>query len=595
MSPGARSEIEFLQESSVVLATPVDKGGVWMILPRDEYEAEAERQLSDTRFYAADSKDLASFTKQRLCNFLNILCKKGFISKREMKALEPPRSPRNREFYLLPKAHKEKWTFANMPPGRPIVSDTGSISRRCASFIEYFLAPLAKRARSYVRDSLHFISCLDSVHISPGDLLFTMDIASLYTNIPTEDGIEAVSKAFLKFPDPKRPDLTLLSMLRLLLTSNDFTFCSKRFLQLQGTAMGCAFGGSYANIFLSEWEERIYTHHTAPLIWFRYIDDCLGVWNFSEFELIRFHDFVNDLHPNIKVDLVFDKRAIRFLDLELYISDNLLLYRIGFKPTDNHSILSPTSFHPPHVFRSILFSQVYRWMTRSATYVDFMRTKALVQRRWREQGYSRSRIREAVRCAFNLTLQRPMNWRTGFFPCSKRCNVCQYAGDGPTRVIRNSKTNASFLIVHNLSCCTFNVIYLLTCTNCNIMYVGQTARPLRTRIAEHLHSIRTQSATSVAKHFNSHCNINHFSFIAIEHCPNREKRLRKENRWIERLDTLHPQGLNEELNSFGPSLRLILPFSHCSDKLISLCRAHINDVRAGYKTSTNLRRLLKKT
>ena len=389
LSLEARRTVELLQSNPEVIVTPVDKGGVWMVLPRDEYVAEAHRQLSDTNFYAAVSTDLSSFTKQRLANFLNILYKKAFISLREFKALEPPCNPRDREFYLLPKAHKSEWTFPSMPPGRPIVSDTGSISRRCASLLEHFLSPLAKQARSYIRDSLHLISFLDSVHVSPGTILFTMDIASLYTNIPTDDGIAAVSRAFLKFPDPKRPDLTLLSMLRLLLTSNDFTFLSQRFLQLQGTAMGCAFGASYANIFLSEWEDQIYAFQNAPTHWFRFIDDCLGVWNSSESELVKFHRFVNDLHPNIKVDLVFNYSSIRFLDLELYFSGIFLLYKIGFKKTDNHSLLSPTSFHPPHVFRSILFSQVYRWMTRSATYADFSHTKSIVQRRWREQGYTK--------------------------------------------------------------------------------------------------------------------------------------------------------------------------------------------------------------
>ena len=129
-----------------------------------------------------------------------------------------------------------------------------------------------------------------------------------------------------------------------------------------------------------------------------------------------------------------------------------------------------------------------------------------------------------------------------------------------------------------------------------MIYVGQTARPLRTLIAEHLNSIKKQSLTSVAKHFTSCCNLNHFSFTALEHCPNREKRLRKENKWIERLSTLNPQGLNEEKNSFTRSFRLILPYSHCSKRIFSMCRAHLNaKVSAGFRANANLRRMLKKT
>ena len=564
-----------------------------MVLPKSDYEAEGLRQLSDSSFYASDCDNLQLYTKQRLRSFLEVLQKKGFITKREHRALEPPCNPCDRKFYLLPKAHKSDWSFPAMPKGRPIVSDTGSISRYCACLIEFFLAPLAQRTRSYIRDSVHLISLLDPIRVTSRTILFTMDIASLYTNIPLEDGISAVSKAFLKFPDDKRPDQTLLSMLRLLLSSNDFTFLSRRFLQLQGTAMGCAFGASYANIFLSYWEERIFSHTHAPMHWYRYIDDCFGVWNYCESDLLSFCDFVNNLHQSIRVEMVWSRSSIRFLDLDLYICDNRILYKVGFKPTDNHSILSPTSFHPSHVFRSILFAQVYRWMTHSATYADFQATKRLVQRRWMEQGYTRSKIREAVRRAFQLTHQTPSRWRTGFYPCSSSCAVCGYAE--LTRSVHNPYNQASFFIVHRLTCHSINVIYLITCTNCNAMYIGQTSRPLRTRIAEHLRNILTNADTSVSTHFNSSCKLQHFSFTALEHCPNTSKRLLKENRWIERLHTLQPQGLNESRNVFNRSLRLILPFSSCSNRIVSLCRRQIRDVTVstGHTTSPNLRSLLR--
>lgn len=596
LSSQARSDLRRLQSNSSVVISPVDKGGIWMVLPREDYEAEGLRQLSDTAFYASDCQDFTLSTKQRLLSLLHLLQKSGFLSKREEKALAPPSEHRDREFYLLPKAHKPTWSFPRMPKGRPIVSDTASVSRRCASFIEFFLAPLAQRSRSYLRDSLHLISKLDQMHVSSSTILFTMDIASLYTNIPLDDGLTAVSNAFRKFPDPRRPDLTLLTMLRLLLTCNDFVFLNRRFLQLQGTAMGCAFGASYANIFLAEWEERIFSYSKPPSHWFRYIDDCFGVWDHNASDLSTFFNFVTNLHPTIKVELVSSKEAIRFLDLELYVKNEQILYKIGFKPTDNHSILSPHSFHPPHVFRGILFSQVYRWATRSATYKNFKETKKIVQKRWIDQGYTRSKIRQAVRDVFKLTLQTPLEWSTGFFPCSKKCSACKYAAAEPVRTVSNSKLNSTFLIVHKLSCFSFNVIYLLTCTSCNFMYVGQTCRPLRMRIAEHVYNIKNCLPTPVSEHFNSSCTLQHFSFAALEHCHDRTKRLLKENKWIRRLRTLKPDGINEACNVLRPPLRLVLPFSFCSRKIHSLCRGHLSDVTvsACHTTSPNLRDLLRR-
>ena len=291
--------------------------------------------------------------------------------------------------------------------------------------------------------------------------------------------------------------------------------------------------------------------------------------------------------------MIWSRSSIRFLDLELYVCDRHLLYKIGFKPTDNHAILPPTSFHPKHVFRNILFTQVYRWMTRSATYADFRATKRLVQPRWKQQGYTRSQIREAVRRVFRLTLQTPTNWTTGFQPCPVPCGVCKFAK--PTRRVVSPYNKASFFIMHRFTCHSVNIIYLIACTNCHMMYVGQTARPLRTRIFEHIRNILTKHSTSVSHHFNSQCTFEHFSFTALEHCPNLSKRLQKENKWIERLHTLQPAGLNEARNVPKRSLRLILPFSFCSQRIFSLCRNTIRDVSlsAGHTNSRNLRSILR--
>ena len=92
-------------------------------------------------------------------------------------------------------------------------------------------------------------------------------------NIPHEAGIAACGRAFIRFPDERRPDLTVLSVLRLFLNSNDFMFHHECFQQTHGTMMEGAFGGSYASIFLGEWEERALSLEKHPVLWLRFIDD----------------------------------------------------------------------------------------------------------------------------------------------------------------------------------------------------------------------------------------------------------------------------------------------------------------------------------
>ncbi|XP_047670388.1 uncharacterized protein LOC113662967 isoform X6 [Tachysurus fulvidraco] len=64
------------------------------------------------------------------------------------------------------------------------------------------------------------------------------DIESLYTNIDTRLGLEAVRECFNRHPDPCRPDDLILQLLEINLTRNDFEFDKQCYLQIQGTAMG---------------------------------------------------------------------------------------------------------------------------------------------------------------------------------------------------------------------------------------------------------------------------------------------------------------------------------------------------------------------
>lgn len=581
LSADERAEMDRLSSNASVIITPVDKGSGWIIVPKKFYDAEAYRQLVDESVYTPLVNDVDIFVRQRLTNLLSQLEKKKFLSRREALALQPPVSPSSRTFYLLPKIHKSSWPFSLMPSGRPIVSDVKSVTRACASLVEYFLGPIARKADSYVRDSSHVISLIHDCSIEVSSFLVTFDIKSLYTNIPTDNGVAAVSEAFKKYPDPKRPDLTILTMLRLILTHNTFLFKGELFLQRQGTAMGCPFGPSYANIFLAQWEDKLFP--CRPQLWLRFIDDIFFVWNRNLAELFNFRDFVNSIAPTIQVEMVFDGSCIHFLDLILSNVNGHFSYTVGFKPTDTHAILPANSFHPRHVFSAILFGQVYRWATHSSSYASFKLIKQTVQRRWRDQGYTRTAIRNAVRKVLSLTAQTPSDWRTGFFPCTGNCVVCIYGFYSKSVV--NIFNNNRYLIFHKLSCKSTSVIYLIACKNCKKSYVGQTSRALYKRISQHLSDICTANPTSVSLHFTEHCSPSDFSFTVLEHCPQQRKRLEKENTWIRRLQTLQPNGLNVELNSKN-DLHLIIPFSRCSQRVSRFIQRTVTD----FDTCTSYRK-----
>ena len=94
--------------------------------------------------------------------------------------------------------------------------------------------------------------CLDK--IPEGALLVTLDVSSLFTNIPSHEGILAMAAQFRKdtSKDPVTP--YILQLLKLVLHSMNFTFTEEHYLQVGGTAMGTALVPNYAKLFMHRFE-----------------------------------------------------------------------------------------------------------------------------------------------------------------------------------------------------------------------------------------------------------------------------------------------------------------------------------------------------
>ncbi|OCT86789.1 hypothetical protein XELAEV_18020478mg [Xenopus laevis] len=80
-----------------------------------------------------------------------------------------------------------------------------------------------------------------------------MDVESLYTNIPHEDGIEDCQH-FLEINH--MPTVPTLQLIRFILTHNYFSLVDAIYLQLMGSAMGSKMAPQYANLFMAQLEEN---------------------------------------------------------------------------------------------------------------------------------------------------------------------------------------------------------------------------------------------------------------------------------------------------------------------------------------------------
>jgi peptide-methionine (R)-S-oxide reductase len=404
-----RAALAELKKANNIIIKPADKESAVVIQDLVDYIDEGLRQLSDTNFYVETSDDLTHLHNELINNLINYLEENQEISKKCGAYLRNT-NPRTSQLYLLPKVHKNKLPM----PGRPIVSANNSPTEKISEVADFFLKPLVQNTRSYVRDTTDFINKLERLPtLTPGSYLCTVDVTSLYTNIPNDEGIHACHNILNKFRlglnTPSNNNI--IRLLEHVLYMNNFDFNGKHYLQVGGTAMGTRVAPSFANIFMADFEEKwVYTYPTKPLIWFRYIDDIFMIWDHDKNSLDTFLDHLNSCHHSIKFTSEVSQTNLSFLDTMVHIDHTGTLYTdLYCKPTDAHNYLLFNSAHPHHLVKSLPYSQLLRVRRICSRLQDYDKNAIMIGQHFIRRGYPEdlieSEIIRARRMDRNLLLQ----------------------------------------------------------------------------------------------------------------------------------------------------------------------------------------------
>ena len=124
-------------------------------------------------------------TSRRVEEIINDLQQGNHIDAMTKKWLsQTPSPPRIPFFYTLTKIHKP------VSSGRPIISGCDGPTERISSFLDHILQPIAKVQKSYLKDTTQFINFIEKRKVPNNAILVSMDVTSLCTNIPQEEGIK---------------------------------------------------------------------------------------------------------------------------------------------------------------------------------------------------------------------------------------------------------------------------------------------------------------------------------------------------------------------------------------------------------------------
>ena len=171
------------------------------------------------------------------------------------------------------------------------------------------------RIPSYIKNTTHFLNILKHQKIQSTGLLVTIDVKSLYTNIPYTEGIATITRMMEDTGLDTLHKMFICNLTHQVLTKNYFKFNGQMYIQKQGTAIGTRLAPNYAIIFMLYLESNMLNKSTLkPKTWLRFIDDIFVIWSHGIQALILLMDMLNSHHPTIKFTYEYNRHEIPFLD-----------------------------------------------------------------------------------------------------------------------------------------------------------------------------------------------------------------------------------------------------------------------------------------
>ena len=122
----------------------------------------------------------------------------------------------------------------------------------------------------------------------------------------------------------------------------------------------------------------------------------------------------------------------------------------------------------------------------------------------------------------------------------------------------SQQTKRKFKIYHQVNCKSEYVVYLMECALCNKKCVGKAETAFNIRLNNHRKDTKNSNAILACRHFKQqgHKFNSHVKFIIIDKLVNtssskdilRERLIQRESFLIQKLKTLVPYGLSQELS-----------------------------------------------
>ena len=537
---------------------------------KDEYDSYALNHLHENELYAKLNKiPILTITRKNNLLVRKLLQRKHIDEDQSKKLLSSHSSLA--EMYFLPKIHKETFKV------RPIVS---YINYPTFWLSKYIAEPLkaALNPNYSLKNSFELVNTLQQLKIAQDDCLFSFDIESMYTSIPTNIAIQAIKRKWKSIKEHTKISQDLFLEIVQLCIRGTYFVCTvdpcSFYEQCEGRSIGSILAPIVSNYVLDMILNDTFSNNPdlKPTFIKYYVDDIFLISNTNISS--RLLEKLNEFHPKIK--FTSEKKSnfsLEFLDILILRNPEFATHSTKWhrKYYQSSRILNFHSEHHYNIKYSILFNTFFRALklTSPQHRVEIIKLlKSLSGINNYPKHMTLKILKNATNKLYNSNLTEAQNDQTKYislpyfqdFPTGLNQSLNKLHVKPVFKYNHQIKSLFSKLKAKKDPMMQTNLVYKIDCLMCTSnSYIGSTSQLLKNRIYHHKNDLKLGNAkTGLQQHsmqLEHRFDFDNAKILATSN--DNQKRFQLENCFINSISNINRQTDN---NNFPSTYKPLFDF-----------------------------------
>ena len=384
MTRELRDAAKTLRAREGVTVRRADKAAAFVLINTEEYHSKIDEILSDNSKFARVARNPTDAIRSQVAELIYR------INSRNKRLVLPPVQGDYSPGYIYGnvKTHKPG------NPLRPIISQCPTPTYTVAKALDKILQPYVPSEHCF-KSSAAFIHHINGIR--PAGIMSSMDVESLFTNVPVDATIEMILDAVYRGNDTADIGITeeeLREILCLCTKAAVFVdYKGRMWSQINGVAMGSPLGVLFANMYMGTIERRVFAKITPPTGYGRYIDDTFQL-TASEEDLHRVRrEFESESGLRFTFEFAQD-RVLPYMDVAIQQADDTFHTSVYVKSTNIGTCLNGKSECPSRYRNSAIDAYIRRSDTHCSTLEAACKERKRISQMLVNNGYANKTIRE---------------------------------------------------------------------------------------------------------------------------------------------------------------------------------------------------------